>query len=54
MIVALLKLAAATVTVNGLSIALAAAGVVSVILLVPLFHQARRKVPEMQPLSLPM
>jgi hypothetical protein len=54
MIVALLKLGAASVTVNVLSIALIAAGLVIVILLVLLFHLARRKAPEVQPPSLLM
>jgi hypothetical protein len=55
MIVVLLKLGAASVTVNLLSIALIVAGVVIVILLILLFHHPRRKVPEgQQPLSLQM
>ena len=54
MIVVLLKLGAATVTVNVLSIALIAAGVVIVILLFMLFRLARRKVSNKPPLSLPM
>jgi hypothetical protein len=54
MIVVLLKLGAASVTVNVLSIALIAAGVVVVILLALLFRLARRKVPEGQPPSLLM
>jgi len=54
MIVVLLKLGAATVTINVLSIALIAAGVVIVTLLVLLVHLTRRKTPERQPLSLPL
>ena len=59
MIVVLLKLGAASVTVNVLSIALIAAGVVIVVLLFmlirsSLFRLVRRKVSSKPPLSLPM
>jgi hypothetical protein len=53
MIVVLLKLGAASVTVNVLSIALIGSGVVIVILLFVLFRLARQKVPDRPPLRLP-
>lgn len=54
MIVVLLKLGAASVTVNVLSIALIAASVVIIILLALLVRLTRRKVPDGQPPSLLM
>lgn len=54
MFVVLLKLGAASVTVNVLSLALVAAGVAIAVLLYLLYRLTRRKDHERPPLSLPM